>query len=90
MFLDGSHELAEMLVDPSAARFINGWYAEVADPVVCCHYDATLSDGAVVPLSDFVLPHWFDPRSAGPYDFDDSQYVQRPLQLGPDGFAQRE
>jgi hypothetical protein len=69
IFLDGSHELAELLVDASANRFINGWYAEVADPVVCCHYDIELSDGSVQPANDFVLPHWFVKAAAGPYDF---------------------
>jgi hypothetical protein len=88
LFLDGSHELSEMLVDPSARRFINGWYAEIADAVVCCHYDAELSDGAVEPLNDFVLPHWFVRKAMGPYDFINSPYVQHPLEVGPDGFKQ--
>jgi hypothetical protein len=88
VFLDGSHELSEMLVDPSANRFIDGWYAEVADAVVCCHYDVTLSDGSVEPLNDFVLPHWFVARARGPYDFANSRYIQHPLQVGPDGFKQ--
>ncbi len=90
VFLDGSHELSEMLVDPSANRFIKGWYAEVADPVVCCHYDITLSDGAVEPLNDFVLPHWFVEKAPGPYDFINSPYVQHPLEVGPDGFKQHQ
>jgi hypothetical protein len=90
IFLDASHELEEMLVDPSANRFINGWYAEVADPVVCCHYEVTLSDGTVQPLNDFVLPHWFDPREHGPYDFINSQYVTHALEPGPDGFRQHD
>ena len=89
VFLDGSHELAEMLVDPWANRAINGWYAEVADAVVCCHYDVTLSDGGVAPLSDFVLPHWFVIESSGPFDFINSPYIQHPLEVGPDGFKQR-
>jgi hypothetical protein len=88
IFLDGSHELSEMLVDPSANRFIAGWYAEVADPVVCCHYDLTLSNGAVEPVNDFVLPSWFIAHASGPYDFINSPYVQHPLEVGPDGFKQ--
>ncbi len=72
-----------------ANRAINGWYAEVADAVVCCHYDVTLSDGGVAPLSDFVLPHWFVIESSGPFDFINSPYIQHPLEVGPDGFKQR-
>jgi hypothetical protein len=88
LFLDGSHELAELLVDPSANRFINSWHAEVADPVVCCHYDIQLSDGSVQPVNDFVLPHWFFTAAPGPCDFINSSYVQHPLEVGPDGFKQ--
>jgi len=88
-FMLGSHEVGEMLADPNINRFINGWFAEIADPAVCCHYDVTLSDGSTQPLSDFVLPNWFFPHRAGPYDFIDSSYIQRPLQTGPGGFKQR-
>jgi len=85
-YLFGSHEVAEMLVDPSVNRFAHGVFMEVADPVVCCHYDLTLSDASVVPVSDFVLPTWFTPNSIGPYDFVASPYIQAPFQLGPGGY----
>lgn len=85
-FLFGSHELEEMLADPSARRFIAGHFAEIADPVVCCHYDVTLSDGNVVPLSDFVLPSWFNRRAGGPFDFVNSSFVTSPFEYGPGGF----
>jgi hypothetical protein len=85
-FLFGSHEIAEMLADPYSNRTMNRWLVEIADPVVCCHYDLTLSDGNVVPVSDFVLPAWFKRKNRGPYDFINSLFIQEPFQFGPDGY----
>ncbi len=85
-FLFGSHELDEMLADPGANRFIHKEFAEIVDPVVCCHYDLTLSDGNVVAVNDFVLPTWFTPRATGPFDFIDSPFIQAPFQDGPGGY----
>jgi hypothetical protein len=85
-FLFGSHELDEMLADPGANRFIHQEFAEIVDPVVCCHYDLALSDGNVVAVNDFVLPTWFTPRATGPFDFSDSPFIQAPFQDGPGGF----
>ena len=85
-FLFGSHELDEMLANPGANRFIHRMFAEIADPAVCCHYDLTLSDAGVVPVSDFVLPAWFTPRAAGPFDFIHSSFIQAPFQYGPGGY----
>lgn len=85
-FLFASHEIAEMLADPHSNRIIGGWLAEIADPVVCCHYNLALSSGNVVAVSDFVLPAWFSRQSAGPYDFTASIFIQQPLQLGPGGY----
>jgi hypothetical protein len=86
LFLFASHELDEMLANPGVNRFIHRQFAEIVDPVVCCHYDLTLSDGNVVPVNDFVLPAWFTPRAAGPFDFIDSPFVQAPFQDGPGGY----
>jgi len=85
-FLFGSHELDEMLADPGANRFMHGHFTEIVDPVVCCHYDVTLSDGDVVPVNDFVLRSWFTPHATGPFDFINSPFVQAPFQYGPDGY----
>lgn len=85
-FLFGSHELDEMLADPGARRFAHGYFVEIADPAVCCHYDLTLADASVVPLSDFVLPAWFKPRATGPFDFINSPFIQAPFQYGPGGY----
>jgi hypothetical protein len=88
-FLFGSHELDEMLADPSARAFLNGYYMEIADPVVCCHYEVTLSDGAVRPLNDFVLRSWFQRSAVAPFDFIDSPFIVRAFEKGPGGTAER-
>lgn len=80
-----SHELLEMLVDPSGTRKIKAadldpysagqqvsYLVEVCDPVVVYSYDI---DG--VPVSDFVLPSFYEPTAAGPVDF--AGFLSRPL-----------
>ena len=64
-FLFGSHELDEMLADPGANRFIHRVFAEIADPVVCCHYDLTLSDGNVVAGQRFCPARLVQPARHG-------------------------
>jgi hypothetical protein len=72
-----SHELLEMLVDPSGTRVIQAadldpysggqqvsYLVEVCDPCVVYSYDI---DG--VPVSDFVLPSFYDPDATGQVDF---------------------
>jgi hypothetical protein len=72
-----SHELLEMLVDPSGARVTEApdldpysagqqvnYLVEVCDPCVIYSYDI---DG--VPVSDFVLPSFYDPDGTGKVDF---------------------
>ena len=72
-----SHELLEMLVDPSGTRVIQAadldpysggqpvdYLVEVCDPCVVYSYDI---DG--VPVSDFVLPSFYDPDATGNVDF---------------------
>jgi hypothetical protein len=85
-FLFGSHELDEMLADPSARSFKRKHFLEIVDPAVCCHYDLTLSDRNVVAVNDFVLPAWLTPGAAGPFDFINSPLIQAPFQYGPDGY----
>src|SRR5579871_4894983 len=80
-----SHELLEMLVDPSGTRKIQAadldpysagqqvsYLVEVCDPVVIYSYDI---DG--VPVSDFVLPSFYEPTAKGPVDF--AGFLSRPL-----------
>lgn len=58
-----SHEILEMLVDPSThATFSDGFWLEVCDPVLRVTVNI-----AGVPLQDFVTPNWFGSPS-GPWD----------------------
>jgi len=80
-----SHELLEMLVDPSGTRVIQAadlypysggqqvqYLVEVCDPCAVYTYDI---DG--VPVSDFVLPSFYDPDTTGEVDF--AGFLARPL-----------
>ena len=72
-----SHELLEMLVDPWGNRFSEAadidpnsdghqvfYLVEVCDP---CETTSYPIDG--VPVSDFVLPSFYDPNATGPVNF---------------------
>ena len=72
-----SHELLEMLVDPSGTSVIEAadldpysggqqvqYLVEVCDPCVIYSYDI-----GGVPVSDFVLPSFYQPDATGPVDF---------------------
>ena len=80
-----SHELLEMLVDPSGTRVTEApdldpysagqqvnYLVEVCDPCAVYSYDI---DG--VPVSDFVLPSFYDPNATGKVDF--AGFLGRPL-----------
>jgi|SRR5579871_4439835 hypothetical protein len=80
-----SHELLEMLVDPSGTRVTQAadldpysagqqvnYLVEVCDPCVLYSYDI---DG--VPVSDFVLPSFYDPDATGQVDF--AGFLAQPL-----------
>lgn len=80
-----SHELLEMLVDPSGTRVIKAadldpysagqkvkYLVEVCDPCAVYSYDI---DG--VPVSDFVLPSFYRPGATGKVDF--AGFLARPL-----------
>jgi hypothetical protein len=82
-----SHELLEMLVDPSGTCFKQApdldpysggqqvnYLVEVCDPCAVFSYDI---DG--VQVSDFVLPSFYDPNAAGKVDFAD--FLARPLSV---------
>jgi hypothetical protein len=72
-----SHELLEMLVDPLGTRFMQSadldpysdghpvqYLVEVCDP---CQVSSYLIDG--VPVSDFILPSFYNPSAPGRVDF---------------------
>lgn len=82
-----SHELLEMLADPSGTRFIQAvdldpysgrqqvnYLVEVCDPCAVYSYDI---DG--VPVSDFVLPAFYDPFATDEVDF--RHVLTRPLSV---------
>jgi hypothetical protein len=73
--LIASHEVLEAAHNPNVNLWVDGplklngveWAsvcAEVGDPVQADYY---MRDG--VALSNFTLPAWFDPMSAGPWDW---------------------
>jgi hypothetical protein len=85
-----SHELLEQLADPYCATcaVVPMWggrmYAveyEVCDPV---EQDAYLIDD--VPVSNFVLPSWFQPRPGAVGPFDHLGRLKAPLTLRPGGY----
>jgi hypothetical protein len=93
--VDASHELLEMLADPTAgtdpAQFVNltGRYAgmqclrEVCDAVEddSLGYSRPGADGKPVLLSDFVLPEYFTGAAAMSYDFGDHLHAPAPALL---------
>jgi hypothetical protein len=67
-----SHEALELLVDPGANQYaFDGerqlWACEVCDPVQASSYSIR-AGGRRVPVSDFVLPSFFNPWADGPWD----------------------
>jgi hypothetical protein len=84
------HELAEMLVDPSANLWSDGphgtlWAYEVCDPV---EEDEFEIDG--IAMSDFVTPAYFElfrlkQRKTTPYDHLDK--LKKPFSLRPGGYV---
>jgi hypothetical protein len=72
-----SHEILEMLADPDvnllmqdAVRARRFWAYEDCDAVEGDDYPITVLSGSVVPVSNFVLPAYFETfRTSGPFDF---------------------
>lgn len=73
-----SHEIFEMLVDPTTMRLFDGWSLEVCDPVA---EDLALTVHGVT-LADFVSPAWFQQHSRGPWDFDRALTRPGDLEMG--------
>jgi hypothetical protein len=86
--VDASHEILETLVDPLLTRVAfspNGvcWTYEVCDPVAADMYGIGL-----VPVSNFVLPSYFEPlRYSGP-PFDFMGLLSAPFQIRTGGYNQ--
>jgi len=90
-----SHEILEMLADPGANLYATGFFRdkagrrrpalvsyEVCDPVEASAYEI---DG--VPVSNFVLPEWFEPaHDDGIMKMDFLGLLNSPFQLAPGGY----
>jgi hypothetical protein len=90
-----SHEILEMLADPGANLYADGFVRdklgrkrlamisyEVCDPVEASTYKV---DG--VPVSNFVLPEWFEPEHEdGALKMDFCKLVDGPFQLAEGGY----
>lgn len=61
----GSHEVLELLLNEFAD---SGGY-EIGDPVDGTFYLVEVEPGVLVMVSNFVLPAWYVPGSAGPWDY---------------------
>jgi hypothetical protein len=84
-----SHEVLEMLADPAANRYCfdgyqRSWALEVCDPVQADTYRIE-AGGLRVPVSDFVLPAYFNPWARGP--FDHLEVLDAPFSLAKGGYA---
>lgn len=84
-----SHEALEMLADPRANEFcFDGdrrlWAREVCDPVQSRAYKIRTDDGTV-PVSNFVLPAYFNPWAPAPYDH--LRTLDEPFSIDTGGYA---
>jgi len=84
-----SHEALEMFTDPRANEFcFDGerhlWAREVCDPVQERSYKV-VAGGIRVPVSNFVLPEFFNPFASGPYDH--LRRLEKPFSLDRGGYA---
>jgi hypothetical protein len=88
-----SHEVLETLIDPNDARCAeswdgNIWAYEVGDAVEAYSYNIMVN-GTAVPVSNFVLPPYFEPiQNLSGLKFDFMNQVTVPLQILPGGYGQ--
>lgn len=87
-----SHELLEMLADPSCSLcyFIQPddnsgtlYCAEVGDPVEADHLGYKING---IQVSDFIYPAWFEPYQPKSTQFDYMKHCTSPLQILPGGY----
>src|SRR5262249_23507241 len=87
-----SHEALEMFADPRANEYCFDWdrylwAREVCDPVQARSY-TIVTGGMQVPVSNFVLPAYFNVDAPGPYDHLGA--LKKPFSLDKGGYAIRE
>lgn len=83
------HEVLEMLVDPCANEYaFDGyrrlWACEVCDPVQATSYRIR-TGGMQVPVTNFVLPAFFNAFADGPYDH--LGILEAPFTVAKGGYA---
>lgn len=93
-----SHEVLEMLTDPTEGTALCGWIEEIGDPVESDFYYVSpkgrylnIPTGVLTPrdaiaVSDFVTPAWYT-GATGPWDFD--RILHFAGDLARDGRAER-
>jgi len=92
--LTASHEVLEMLCDPWGHRVAAGrspkpgqgqveFLVEACDPCEAAEYAYTLNG---VLVSDFITPHFYDPRRTVAARYSFTGAVQRPRQILPGGY----
>jgi hypothetical protein len=96
--LTASHECLEMLADPFGSRLVaassvleykNGqarvqYLVEVCDPCESSEYSYTVND---IIVSDFLTPHFFDPRPARGVDYDYTGVISAPRTVPSGGYV---
>jgi hypothetical protein len=88
----GPHEVCEEEADPTCDKWApmgdgRDVAYEVCDPVEGDHYDQEAKigeDTRTVPVSNYVLPSWFDPNGRAPYDR--MGKLKAPLTMTPGGY----
>lgn len=84
-----AHEILEAKVNP----YLTGWVTmpdgrrmakEICDPVEDLSYGETTQSGRVVPVSNYVLPSYFDAH--GQYPYDKMGKLTAPFSLTPGGY----
>lgn len=89
-----SHEVLEMLGDPSGNRTVAGpslkkgqgrveYLVEVCDPSEAVQYGYTVNG---IPVSDFYTPNFFDPMKAGGVRYSFTGAITAPRQVLADGY----
>jgi hypothetical protein len=83
-----SHELAEMLVDPSINLWTVGPKGTMYAYEVCDAVEEDRFSVNGIPMSNFVYPTYFDLfRKKGSVQFDHMEKIKHPFQILPSGYA---
>jgi hypothetical protein len=86
-----SHEVIEAFIDPDINLWAEGrpgqmWAYEACDPVQEDAYGIR-ADGALVYVSNFVLPGWFDRENPSGARFDYLRLLDKPFRMTSGGYA---